>query len=62
MFYPLAMNEGAVTCPTCFETFHIHLPPVDEQPTEWDYDCEICCRPMLLLIENDHVEARGLGA
>jgi hypothetical protein len=55
------MNEDSVTCPTCFETFYIQLPPIDEQPAEWDYDCEICCRPMMIRIHDNMAEAVGLA-
>lgn len=37
-----------ITCPTCFEVFSIPGPALTEVPTEWDYDCEVCCRPMLI--------------
>jgi hypothetical protein len=37
-----------LTCPTCFETFSIPGPAPAEVPTQWDYDCEVCCRPMLV--------------
>jgi len=55
-----------VTCPSCFETFEIAGPAPEECPAEWDYDCEICCRPMVIafaLDENDEVvaEARGIN-
>jgi hypothetical protein len=39
-------NYSAVTCPCCFETFNVLAPDLSELPTNWDYDCEICCRPM----------------
>jgi len=55
------MNLCVVTCPTCFESFEIPIPGSEEQPTELDYDCEICCRPMVIVIEHDFAEARGLG-
>ncbi len=42
------MDTAAVTCPTCFETFEIVLPGVGETPCELDYDCEVCCRPMVI--------------
>jgi hypothetical protein len=35
-----------VTCPTCFESFSFPGPAPSEVPTDWDYDCEVCCRPM----------------
>jgi len=38
----------AVTCPTCFETISVPGPALTEVPTQWDYDCEVCCRPMVI--------------
>ena len=37
-----------VTCPSCFETFTVPGPSPTETPTQWDYDCEVCCRPMII--------------
>lgn len=37
-----------VTCPSCFEVFEVAAPPVAETPAEVDYDCEVCCRPMVI--------------
>jgi hypothetical protein len=42
-----------VVCPACFEEFSLVPPPPDELPAEWDYDCEICCRPMLIAFDDD---------
>jgi len=55
-----------VTCPSCFQTFEVAGPVATECPAEWDYDCEICCRPMVIAFtadENDEVfaEARGIS-
>jgi len=55
------MNSGFVTCPTCFESFEVAMPPIDEQPCEVDYDCEVCCRPMLIVYEDGKAWARGLA-
>ena len=54
------MNFAQVTCPTCFETFEVAVPPPEELPTEVDYDCEVCCRPMVIVFTGDVVYARGL--
>lgn len=58
-------NTAPVTCPTCFENFEVAIPPVGETPCEVDYDCEICCRPMLIVFEEEDdgvvAWARGLG-
>lgn len=54
-----------VTCPSCFETFEVIEPPLEETPCEVDYDCEVCCRPMLICFSEMDGEvwadARGLG-
>ena len=53
-----------VTCPSCSQSFEVAAPPPGELPAELDYDCEICCRPMVisLAMEGDDLwaEARAL--
>ena len=53
-----------VTCPSCFEVFSIPGPAPSETPTEWDYDCEVCCRPMLIrfTLDGDEVVADAEAA
>jgi Cysteine-rich CPXCG len=48
-------------CPTCGEYFEVVSPAMDELPTEWDYDCEICCRPMVIVFDEGGGYAKGLG-
>jgi hypothetical protein len=55
------MELAEVTCPTCFEVFEVALPHPDEMPCEVDYDCEVCCRPMVIVFTEDDVYARGLA-
>lgn len=55
------MELAEVTCPTCFEVFEVAVPHPDEMPAEVDYDCEVCCRPMLIIFTQDEVYAQGLG-
>lgn len=55
------MNFAEVTCPTCFESFEVAVPPPEELPAEVDYDCEVCCRPMVIVFTEDDVYARGLA-
>lgn len=54
-----------VTCPACFQEIEIPVPPVWELPAELDYDCEVCCRPMTLVVRDENgrpvAEARGPG-
>ena len=37
-----------ITCPHCWQVFAIPGPAPSETPTTWDYDCEVCCRPMVI--------------
>jgi phage FluMu protein Com len=55
------MEFAEVTCPTCFEVFEVAMPHPDETPTEVDYDCEVCCRPMVIVFTGDDAHARGLA-
>lgn len=60
------MNAFAeVVCPTCHEIFEVPAPDVSEVPCELDYDCEVCCAPMLIRFAADDggvsAEAHGLG-
>ena len=59
--YRLPMEFAQVTCPTCFEVFEVAVPHPDEMPAEVDYDCEICCRPMIIVFTENEVYAKGLG-
>ena len=56
-----AMETNLVMCPTCGETFDVVGPSWEEMPAEWDYDCEICCRPMVIVFEETGAYAKGLG-
>ncbi|MEY3895705.1 MAG: hypothetical protein RLZZ214_1224 [Verrucomicrobiota bacterium] len=59
--HSVAMDLAEVTCPTCFEVFEVAMPHPDEMPAEVDYDCEVCCRPMIIVFTEDEVYAKGLG-
>lgn len=50
-----------VMCPTCGECFEVAMPPVEELPAEMDYDCEVCCRPLVLVFDEHGAYGRGLG-
>jgi hypothetical protein len=54
-----------VTCPSCLQNFEVAAPPREELPAELDYDCEICCRPMVIFLADDgdgiRAEARGIN-
>lgn len=52
-----------IICPTCFETFSVPGPAPSEVPTQWDYDCEVCCRPMFIHfhLDGDEVYAEAVA-
>jgi hypothetical protein len=54
------METIAVTCPSCFELFDVALPPAQECPCEVDYDCEVCCRPMVIAFYDGTADAKSL--
>ena len=37
-----------VTCPSCYQSFDVVAPAASEVPAAWDYDCEVCCHPMVI--------------
>ena len=53
------MNPVVVTCPHCWESFSIPGPAPFETPVTWDYDCEVCCRPMMIEFTADGEEVIG---
>jgi hypothetical protein len=59
------MYTTDVTCPSCFESFSVPAPAPMECPSDVDYDCEVCCRPMRISFweeDGDVVgDAYGLG-
>lgn len=54
-----------VTCPSCGEPFSVALPAPDEVPCEMDYDCEVCCHPLVIRVFEEggvlRAEAMGLA-
>ncbi len=52
---------GEVQCPSCGEHFSVPRPPAAECPAQLDYDCEVCCRPMVIVIDEEG-GAFALGA
>ncbi len=63
-FQKIAMSIYPIICPTCFEEFMVPLPAPDETPCEVDYDCEVCCRPMIVVFDEEdgevYASARGI--
>ena len=61
----MAGSFVTVVCPSCFESFEVQGPAPAELPAEWDYDCEVCCRPMLIAFREDSGEvvadSRGIS-
>ena len=55
------MEMVDVCCPTCGECFTLREPAGEEMPCRLDYDCEICCRPMIIVFTAEEVYAKGWG-
>jgi hypothetical protein len=50
-----------VQCPSCGESFALAVPPLTECPAQLDYDCEVCCRPMVIVVDEEgRAEAVGV--
>lgn len=50
------MGEGGgvqVQCPTCFEFFEVSEVAPEDFGGQMDYDCEVCCRPLVLQVGPD---------
>ena len=55
------MDSVEVMCPTCGEWFEVVPPPQGELPCVVDYDCEVCCRPMVIGFSDLGARAFGVG-
>lgn len=42
-----------VQCPTCFEDFEVSEVAPEDYGSQIDYDCEVCCRPLVIVIGED---------
>lgn len=50
-----------MTCPSCFEVFEVPLSEAGVEFIQLDYDCEVCCRPMVIEVFPDGgVQAKSL--
>jgi len=53
-----------IQCPSCFEWFSFMLSEVDgvngSEGVEMDYDCEVCCRPMRVMVFLNDAYAIGM--
>lgn len=56
-------NLTDIQCPSCFEWFSFALQQ-DEigggGAVEMDYDCEVCCRPMRVIVSASDAYAIGM--
>ena len=55
------MEMCEIQCPTCFEWFEVAVPETGGGVVEMDYDCEVCCRPMIVVAGPGFVDAKSLG-
>jgi hypothetical protein len=43
-------NTSTIACPYCWQSIDLDLPAFDPQPTEFVIDCEVCCRPIRVVV------------
>ncbi|WP_411846318.1 CPXCG motif-containing cysteine-rich protein [Roseibacillus persicicus] len=56
------ISTDSIQCPSCWESFEIVVPPISECPCEFDYDCEVCCRPFRVICDSSgQATAQSLG-
>ena len=54
------MNDSlSISCPHCGESFSLAL-DVSEGSAEFVVDCEVCCRPMTVILRITDGEIEGL--
>jgi hypothetical protein len=55
-------NLADIQCPSCFEWFSFALQQdaLAADGVEMDYDCEVCCRPMRVIVSADDAYAIGM--
>jgi len=55
-------NLTEIQCPSCFEyfSFTMQQDEISIASVEMDYDCEVCCRPMRVIVSNDEAYAIGM--
>ena len=54
------MEFQQVTCPTCFESFPVMIDSSGSDDFEMDYDCEVCCRPLVIHVTGGQVQSLSL--
>lgn len=54
-------NLTEIQCPSCFEWFSFTLPhELGQGEVELDYDCEVCCRPMFVIVTAEGATTLGM--
>lgn len=57
------VDAAMITCPFCFEQIEVDLDPSEASSQQFVYDCEVCCRPMMISLQYDEDgELLHLGA
>lgn len=55
-------NDFTFSCPYCDQTLSVRLDVTGGQKQSFVYDCEICCRPVLLRFELEGEEVVNFTA
>jgi len=47
------LNNSQIICPVCGELFDVSTIPPEDFGSTLDYDCEVCCRPLLIEVNSE---------
>ncbi len=56
----MSENLVDIQCPCCYAWFSFALQEVGDSAVEMDYDCEVCCNPMRVIVTADDAYVIGM--
>ena len=56
-----AIEYAQIDCPSCFESILVAI-DMTASPTQFSYDCEVCCKPMQVKVGVDEEGMPVVGA
>ena len=55
-------DDYSFNCPHCFETISIRIDITGGKRQRFTYDCEVCCRPIVIELEIEDGEVSSFSA
>jgi hypothetical protein len=57
---PPMLEEREIQCPYCWESFTLLVDPSEGDEQSFVYDCEVCCRPIdvVVRVEGEEISVR----